>query len=44
MATTATLQSKTLAIEVQNGTDTSGNPTYSKKSFANIRTDVAVQE
>ncbi len=43
MAVSKVASKKALSIEVQSGTDTSGNPTYSKKSFANIRTDVAVQ-
>ena len=39
MAVTKTINSKSLAIEVQSGTDTSGAATYSKKSFANLRND-----
>ena len=45
MAATVTLQSKTLAIEVQNGTDLAGDPTYGKKSFSGVKltaTDDAV--
>ena len=45
MAATVTLQSKTLAIEVQNGTDLTGDPTYGKKSFSGVKltaTDDAV--
>lgn len=38
MAATKTLKSKTLAIEVQNGTDKSGDPTYTKKSFSGVKT------
>jgi hypothetical protein len=43
MAVTKVADTKSLSIEVQSGTDTSGNATYSKKSFANLRTDVVVQ-
>lgn len=40
MAVDKIANSKSLSIEIQSGTDTSGNPTYSKKSFANVRNDV----
>ena len=43
MAVSKVAGTKSLSIEVQSGTDASGNPTYSKKSFSNIRTDAAVQ-
>ena len=32
-----------LNIEVQKGTDKSGDPTYSKKTFSNLRNDVDAQ-
>jgi len=35
--------SKSIAIEVQSGKDSAGNPTFAKKNFANVRTDVAAQ-
>ena len=32
-------KSASFAIEVRKGTDALGNPTYSKKSFSNVRED-----
>lgn len=43
MAITKVASSKSLSIEIQSGTDTSGQPTYSKKSFSNVRNDVDPQ-
>jgi len=43
MAVNKVVSSKSLSIEVKSGTDTSGNATYSKKSFSNVRKDVATQ-
>ncbi|MBC2457758.1 DUF1659 domain-containing protein [Clostridium beijerinckii] len=43
MAITKVTSSKSLSIEIQSGTDTSGQPTYSKKSFSNVRNDVEPQ-
>jgi len=43
MAVNKVVSSKSLSIEVKSGTDTSGNATYSKKSFSNVRQDVATQ-
>ena len=43
MAITKVASSKSLSIEIQSGTDTSGQPTYSKKSFSNVRNDVDAQ-
>ena len=43
MAVNKVASSKSLAIEVQSGTDTKGNATFTKKSFSNIRTDVDPQ-
>ncbi|MCE5222030.1 MAG: DUF1659 domain-containing protein [Clostridium sp.] len=43
MAVSKVINSTSLSIEVQSGTDTNGNPTYSKKSFANLRNDVDQQ-
>ena len=40
MAVTKQIKTTTLSIEVQNGLDAAGDPTYSKKSFSNVRTDV----
>jgi len=37
MAVTATIKSKTLAIEVQTDVDKAGDPIYSKKSFSGVK-------
>ncbi|MCE5222032.1 MAG: DUF1659 domain-containing protein [Clostridium sp.] len=37
MAVTATMKSKTLAIEIQTGTDKAGDPIYGKKSFSGVK-------
>ncbi|MVX66945.1 DUF1659 domain-containing protein [Clostridium chromiireducens] len=37
MTVTATLKSKTLAIEVETGQDKSGDPIYGKKSFSGVK-------
>ena len=45
MAVTATPKSKTLAIEIQTGTDKAGDAIYGKKSFSGVKlaaTDQAV--
>lgn len=42
MAINKTLKSSSLGIEIQNGTDKSGDPTYTKKTFSNVRTDAPV--
>ena len=39
MAVNKIPESASFAIEVRKGTDTLGNPTYSKKSFSNLRDD-----
>ena len=43
MAVTKSIQTASLTIEVQSGTDAAGDPTYSKKSFSNVKTDAAPQ-
>ena len=43
MAITKTPNAKSLSIEVKSGVDAQGADTYAKKSFAGLRTDVAVQ-
>jgi hypothetical protein len=43
MAVSKILDSKSLSIEVKSGTDAKGVVTYAKKSFANLRTDIAEQ-
>lgn len=37
MAVNKVPESASFAIEVRNGTDALGNPTYSKKSFSNVK-------
>ena len=43
MAVQSNIDSISLSIEVKSGTDSKGVDTYAKKSFANLRTDVNVQ-
>ncbi len=43
MAISKRVQLASLTIEVKNGEDKAGDPTYSKKSFSNVRTDVKVE-
>ena len=37
MAVNKVQESASFSIEVRKGTDASGNPTYSKKSFSNVK-------
>ncbi len=39
MAVNKVPESASFSIEVRKGTDALGNPTYSKKSFSNVRED-----
>ncbi|OOM07227.1 DUF1659 domain-containing protein [Clostridium saccharobutylicum] len=43
MAITKSIQTASLSIEVQSGTDKAGLPTYTKKTFSNVKTDAAAQ-
>ncbi len=43
MAVTKTVSETSLSIEIQKGTDKSGNPTFTKKTFSNLRNDVNEQ-
>lgn len=43
MAVTKVIDSTSLSIEVQKGVDKAGDPIYTKKTFANVKTDAAVQ-
>ncbi|MBD7912087.1 DUF1659 domain-containing protein [Clostridium cibarium] len=43
MAVTKTLETSSLQIEIASGKDSSGNTTYRKKTFSNVRTDAASQ-
>ena len=43
MAVNKVVNGTSFSIEVQSGTDKAGDPIYSKKSFSNLRNDVAEQ-
>ena len=43
MAVSKIVNGTTLNIEVQKGVDKSGDPVFTKKSFANVRNDVSEQ-
>ena len=43
MAVNKVVNGTSFSIEVQSGTDKAGYPIYSKKSFSNLRNDVAEQ-
>lgn len=43
MAVTKSIEATSLSIEVQSGTDKAGDPTYTKKTFSNVKTDAAAQ-
>jgi len=43
MAVTKTIETASLSIEVQSGTDKAGDAIYSKKTFSGIKTAVAPQ-
>lgn len=43
MAVTKVIDSTSLSIEVQKGVDKAGDPIYSKKTFANVKTDATTQ-
>ncbi|AGX42664.1 DUF1659 domain-containing protein [Clostridium saccharobutylicum] len=43
MAVTKSIQTTSLSIEVQSGTDKAGLPIYTKKTFSNVKTDAAAQ-
>ena len=43
MAVTKTVSETSLSIEVQKGTDKAGNPTFTSKTFSNLRNDVDEQ-
>ena len=44
MAITQVPESTSLSIEVQSATDKAGDPIYAKKTFSNLRNDVATQD
>ena len=43
MAITKVITETSLNIEVEKGTDKSGDPIYSKRTFSNLRNDVDLQ-
>ena len=43
MAVNKVVNETSLIIEVQKGTDQAGDPIYTKKTFSNLRNDVAEQ-
>ncbi|AQS08352.1 hypothetical protein CLOBY_04430 [Clostridium saccharobutylicum] len=43
MAVTKSIQTASLSIEVQSGTDKAGLPIYTKKTFSSVKTDAAAQ-
>lgn len=43
MAINKIVDSTSLTIEIQNGVDKAGDPTYSKKTFPNVRNDADEQ-
>ena len=43
MAVNKVVNGTSLSIEVQSSTDKAGDPVYTKKSFSNVRNDVAEQ-
>jgi hypothetical protein len=43
MAVTKSLQTTSLSIEIQSGTDKAGDAIFTKKTFSNVRTDAAAQ-
>ena len=43
MAVSKVVNETSLSIEVQKGTDKSGDPIYAKKTFSNLRNDVDEQ-
>ncbi|MBZ0312433.1 DUF1659 domain-containing protein [Clostridium butyricum] len=44
MAVNKIPESASFSIEVRKGTDALGNPTYSKKSFSNVREDADAEK
>lgn len=43
MAVTKYIETASLSIEVQKGVDKAGDPIYTKKTFANVKTDADTQ-
>ena len=43
MALNKTVESTSISIEVQNGQDKAGDPTFAKKTFSNVKEDSDLQ-
>lgn len=43
MAVNKSVESTSISIEVQNGQDKAGDPTFSKKTFSNVKSDADLQ-
>ena len=43
MAVTKSIETASLSIEFQSGTDKAGDAIFSKKTFSNVKTDAAAQ-
>ncbi|MGG7153627.1 DUF1659 domain-containing protein [Clostridium neonatale] len=43
MAVNKSVESTSVTIEVQNGTDKAGDPTFAKKTFSNVKEDADLQ-
>lgn len=43
MAVRKILNSRSLAIEIESGTDSSGNTTYKKRSFSHVKEDASLE-
>ena len=44
MAVTKVISTTSLSMEVQSGTDLAGDPTYTKKTFSNVKTGANIQD
>jgi hypothetical protein len=44
MAVTKQIETASLSIEIQSGVDKAGDPTFSKKTFSNVKTGANVED
>ena len=44
MAATATLSTRTISIEIENGTNSKGEKVYTKKNISNINTELTTEQ
>lgn len=44
MAANKVINTISLQVEIESGKDSSGNTTYKKKTFSNVRSDVSAQD